>query len=176
MRHENQYACNGGSVVYYFTAISNSGQRFSFSSALAKINRTTDKVESDRSGRSRIVVRKAVIDDTDWAVYQRNDRSGMEFNNSLSTNLTIGAELEILGYPWGRGAESIEINPIYSTCNVARQGLDVNRTIMVSNDNTERGNAGGPVFIKNGGAYQIVGVMSGSTFAKGRIVPISAVQ
>ena len=176
LRRENQYACNGGKVVYYFTAISNSGQRFSFNSDLAKINRTTDKVESDRAGRSRIVVRKAVIDDTDWAIYQRNERTGFQFNNSLSASLTIGSELEILGYPWGRGAESVEINPIYSTCNVARQGLDVNRTIMVSNDNTERGNAGGPVLIKNEGAYQIVGVMSGSTFAKGRIVPITAVQ
>ena len=176
LRQENQYACNGGAVVYYFTAISNSGQRFTFNSDLAKINRTTDKVESDRAGRSRIVVRKAVIDDTDWAYYQRNERTGFQFNNPLSTNLTIGAELEILGYPWGRGAESVEINPIYSTCNVARQGLDVNRTIMVSNDNTERGNAGGPVLIKNEGTYQIVGVMSGSTFAKGRIVPITAVQ
>ena len=172
----NIVANNGGSVVAYFTAISSSGKRFSFNSSLAKVNRTTDKVESIRSGHSRVVVRKAVIDNTDWAVYQSFETSGFQFNTSLSTNLQIGAELEILGFPYGRGAESIQIAPIYSTSNVAKQGLDVNGTIMVSNDNTERGNAGGPVLIKNDGAYQIVGVMSGSTFAKGRIVPISAVH
>ena len=177
LRSYNITANNGGSVVYYFTAISSSGKTFSFNSSLAKINRTTDKIESIRSGTTRVVVRKAVIDNTDWAVYPSNETSGFQFNNALSSNLQTGAELGIFGFPYGRGAESsLQIEPIYSTCNVARQGLDVNGTIMVSNDNTERGNAGGPVLIKNGNTYQIVGVMSGSTFAKGRIVPISAVQ
>ncbi len=171
----NIVANNGGSVVCFFTAISSSGKRFSFSSEHAKINRTTDKVESIRKGHTRVVVRKANVDDTDWAVYPSHETQGFPFNKPLSTNLQIGAELEVLGFPYGRGAESLQITPIYSTCNVAKQGLDINGTIMVSNDNTERGNAGGPVVVKNEGEYQIVGVMSGSTFAKGRIVPISAV-
>ena len=180
LKSYNLVASNGGSVVYYFTAISSSGKRFSFNSSLARVNRTTDKVISEtttsRRNSTTNVLRKAEVDDTDWAVYQSHETDGFAHNNSLSTNLQIGAELEVLGFPWGRGAESVQITPIYSTCNVARRGLDVNGTIMVSNDNTERGNAGGPVLIKNEGTYQIVGVMSGSTFAKGRIVPISAVR
>jgi len=171
----NIVANNGGSVVCYFTAISSSGKRFSFTSNHAKINRTTDKVESIRKGHSRVVVRKAVIDDTDWAVYPSHETSGFPFNKALSTSLQIGAEIEVLGFPYGRGAESLQITPIYSTCIVAKQGLDINGTIMVSNDNTERGNDGGPALVKNNGIYQIVGILSGSTFAKGRIVPISAV-
>ena len=177
LRSYNIAAHNGGSVVYYFTARSSSGKTFSFNSSLAKINRNTDKVETVRSGDTRVVVHKAVIDATDWAVYPSNESSGLPFNNALSSTLQTGAELGIFGFPYGRGAEStLQITPIYSTSNVARQGLDVDGTIMVSNDNTERGNAGGPVVIKNGNTLQVVGVMSGSTFAKGRIVPISAVQ
>ena len=171
----NIIANNGGSVVSYFTAISSSGKRFSFNGSEAKINRTTDRIESIRSGRSRVVVRKGVVDDTDWASYQTQERQGLKFNNQLSGTLPVQTDLEVLGFPYGRGAESIQVTPIYTTCQVARQGLDVNRTIMVSNDNTERGNDGGPVFIRQDGVYQVVGILSGSTFAKGRVVPISAV-
>jgi len=170
----NIVANNGGSVVSYFTAISSSGKRFSFNGGEAKLNRTTDRIESIRSGHSRVVVRKGVVDDTDWATYQTHERTGLKFNNQLSSTLLVQTNLETLGFPYGRGAESIQVTPIYSTCQVAKQGLDVNRTIMVSNDNTERGNDGGPVFIRQDGVYQIVGILSGSTFAKGRVVPISA--
>ena len=172
----NIVANNGGSVVSYFTAISSSGKRFSFNGGEAKINRTTDRVESIRSGRSRVVVRKGVVDDTDWASYQTQERTGLKFNNPLSSTLPVQTDLEVLGFPYGRGAESIQVTPIYSTSQVAKQGLDVNRTIMVSNDNTERGNDGGPVFVRQDGEYQVVGILSGSTFAKGRVVPVSAVQ
>ena len=173
----NKITSSGGKVVRYFTAISSSGKRFTFNGSEAKINRTTDKIEtmsSGKKGKTKEVVRKGVVDDTDWAVYQTHETSGFKFNNALATTLPIQAELGILGFPWGRGAESIQVTPIYSTCQVARQGLDVNRTIMVSNDNTEKGNDGGPVLIWQNGEYQVIGILSGSTFAKGRVVPVSA--
>ena len=176
LREYNFFANNGGTVTFHFSAISSTGKKFTFSSNLARVNRTSDRVESEKYHGGRVVVRKAVVDDTDWAVFQTLETTGFNFNYSLSNNLQTGAELEILGFPYGKGAEGIQITPIYSTSNVARQGLDVNGTILVSNDNTGRGNAGGPVLTVNNGAYQIVGIMSGSTFAKGRIVPISVVQ
>jgi len=134
-------------------------------------------MSTDRAGRTSIIRRTAVLDDTDWAVYQTLERSGFSHNSALSMNLDIGTTLAVQGYPWGRGAdEAVQVTPIYSTSQVARNGLDVNGTIMVSNDNTERGNDGGPVtIVDNQGVYQIVGILSGSTFAKGRIVPISVV-
>jgi pSer/pThr/pTyr-binding forkhead associated (FHA) protein len=173
----NLYANNGGSVIAHFTAVSSSGKRIAFNSSLARINRTTDKVESQQSGRTNIMRRTAVLDDTDWAVYQTLERSGFTHDRALAMNLDIGTSLSVQGYPWGRGAdEAVQVTPIYSTCQVARNGLDVNGTIMVSNDNTERGNDGGPVTVVSGdGSYQVVGILSGSTFAKGRIVPISVV-
>jgi hypothetical protein len=173
----NRIANNGGTVIAHYTAVSSSGKRISFNSSLARINRTTDKVESQRAGRARIVRRTAVLDDTDWAVYQTLERSGYSHDRALSMNLDIGTNLSVQGYPWGRGAdEAVQVTPIYSTCQVARNGLDVNGTIMVSNDNTERGNDGGPVtVVSSDGSYQVVGILSGSTFAKGRIVPVSVV-
>jgi hypothetical protein len=173
----NKIVNNGGTVIAHYTAVSSSGKRISFNSSLARVNRTTDKVESQRAGRSSIIRRTAVLDDTDWAVYQTLERSGYSYDRALSMNLDIGTTLAVQGYPWGRGAdEAVQVTPIYSTCQVARNGLDVNGTIMVSNDNTERGNDGGPVTVVNSeGVYQVVGILSGSTFAKGRIVPVSVV-
>jgi len=173
----NMYVNNGGSVIAHYTAVSSTGKRISFNSSNARINRTTDKMSTDRAGRTSIIRRTAVLDDTDWAVYQTLERSGFSHNSALSMNLDIGTTLAVQGYPWGRGAdEAVQVTPIYSTSQVARNGLDVNGTIMVSNDNTERGNDGGPVtIVDNQGVYQIVGILSGSTFAKGRIVPISVV-
>ena len=176
LKSYNRMANNGGEVVFHFTAISSTAKRLTFSSRTARVNRTTDRVESERSGNKTWVLRKGVTDDTDWAVFQTLEKSGFTFNNELSTNLQIGAELEVLGFPYGLGANEIQITPIYSTSNVARQGLDAKGNIIVSNDNTGRGNAGGPVLVKNNGEYQVVGIMSGSTFAKGRIVPISAAR
>jgi len=171
----NMYVNNGGTVIAHYTAVSSTGKRISFNSSNARINRTTDRMSTDRAGRTSIIRRTAVVDDTDWAVYQTLERSGFSHNSALSMNLDIGTTLAVQGYPWGRGAdESVQVTPIYSTCQVARNGLDVNGTIMVSNDNTERGNDGGPVtIVNNAGVYQVVGILSGSTFAKGRIVPIS---
>jgi V8-like Glu-specific endopeptidase len=55
---------------------------------------------------------------------------------------------------------------------VARDGLDTDGTIMTSNDDTQSGNSGGPVFMLEDGNYTVVGILSGSTAGKGRIVPI----
>jgi len=173
----NMYANNGGSVVAHYTAVSSTGKRISFNSSNARINRTTDRMTTDRAGRTSIIRRTAQLDDTDWAVYQTLERSGFSHDRALSMNLDIGTTLAVQGYPWGRGAdEAVQVTPIYSTCQVARNGLDVNGTIMVSNDNTERGNDGGPVtVVGSDGTYRVVGILSGSTFAKGRIVPVSVV-
>ena len=67
-------------------------------------------------------------------------------------------------------------SPISSHAEVAREGLDVNNTIMTANDNTEPGNSGGPVFVKRNNKYIVVGILSGSKYEKGRVVPIKAAK
>ena len=171
----NLIANNSGSVVSYFTAISSSGKRFSFNNTNAKVDRSSDRIESIQSGRTHMAVQKGMIDNTNWASIPSHETSSLKFNNMLSANLQTGMELEVLGFSYGKDAENVQQALMYSTCNVAKSGLDDFKTISVSNDNTERGNAGGPVFIHHNGFYQIVGVSSGSSLAKGRITPISAV-
>ena len=174
----NVCANNGGKVVAYYTAISSSGLTFSFTSDQFKYNRNSDVIDTDILDNGTIVVvKKAVLDASDWAYYQTNEKEGLNFNKELSSNLQVGTELETLGFPQERGGEDKNnITPIYSGCKVARQGLDVDGTIMVSNDNTEPGNSGGLVLFKNKGVYQVVGIVSGNTYQKGRIAPISAVR
>ena len=176
LQEYNLIAQNGGSVVSYFTAISSSGKRFTFNNTNAKINRSTDKIESIQNGKIIRVVQKGFFDDSNWASIPTHEKTGMKFNNMLSSGLQVGLKLEILGFTYGKSAEKKQLTPGYTTCQVAKQGLDAYKTIRVTNDDTERGFDGAPVLIHHNGFYQIVGVLSGSAFAKGRIVPVSAVN
>ena len=110
----------------------------------------------------------------DWAYVNTNKTGGLKFNVNLSSNLKQGTMLYILGYPngWGQG------NPILSTAMCSQSGLsdDLGGTIMASNDNTEGGNSGGPIFIKGEKGWEVVALVSGSTAAKGRFVPLSAIK
>ena len=101
----------------------------------------------------------------------------MPFDNELSVNLPITTKLQILGFPHGRGAEDMRApSPISSHAEVAREGLDVDKTIMAANNNTEPGNSGGPVFVKKDNKYIVVGILSGRKNEKGSIVPIKAAK
>lgn len=110
----------------------------------------------------------------DFAFYNNNITDGLMANRKLSEDLKQGTQLHILGYPHGLGKG----NPIYSTAVCAQNGLndDLGKVIVASNDNTEGGNSGGPIFIKtNEGKWEIVAIVSGGTFAKGRFVPIAVI-
>lgn len=106
----------------------------------------------------------------DAAYCQTDCTTGLKANRSISTNLQQGTQLYILGYPhgWGQGA------PILSTAICSQNGInkELGGTIMVSNDNTEGGNSGGPIFIRNGSEWEVVAIVSGGNAAKGRFVPI----
>lgn len=111
----------------------------------------------------------------DWAYFTPTGGSGgggLKKDVNKSENLRQGENLYILGYPHGRG----EGNPIMSTALAAQNGLNrEDGTIMTSNTNTEGGNSGGPVFVKQGDEYSVVGIVSGSTYEKGRMVPIKVI-
>lgn len=176
----NMYACNGGKVTAYYTAISSSGKQFSFSTDNIKCDRSTDEMRIQEVGSGvSVILKKAVLDNTDWASYRING-DGLPYDGALSENLPQGSELEILGFPNGMGTEDRNhITPMYYTCKVARQGLDSNGNIITSNDDTTPGNSGGPVFFKSGDSYKVVGIvsgMSGGSYSKGRFVPISSIK
>ena len=106
--------------------------------------------------------------------YFNHSGSGLKANRELSTQLKQGTKLCILGYPhgWAKGDP-----PIYSEAVCSQNGLskELGGTIMVSNDNTEGGNSGGPIFANSGSGWEVVAIVSGGTYAKGRFVPIAVV-
>lgn len=101
---------------------------------------------------------------------------GLKANKTQSTQLKQGTKLYSLGYPhgWSKGSE-----PIYSESTCARNGLNTDSegygTIQTSNENTEGGDSGGPVFYDSGNGWEVIGILSGSNRAKGRVTPISMV-
>lgn len=112
-------------------------------------------------------------DYTDFAYAETDFSGGLEADRELSVNLKQGTQLSIVGYPhgWGQG------NPILSTALCAQNGLseDLGNTIMVSNNNTEGGNSGGPVFAPKDGRWVVVAIVSGGNYQKGRFVPIAVI-
>jgi hypothetical protein len=178
----NLAAYNGGKVVVHYKAISGSGQTLTFRSDQFLSNRGGEvEIDSVRFGTNSngrplyAYTRTSAIIRYDWACFDTGLQGGLNFN--FAPNLTPGTELEILGFPDGRGAENLNhIVPINSSCRLSRQGLDAeSMTMMVSNENIEEGNSGGPVLHKNNGSYEVVGLVSGTTKRKGRIIPISAI-
>lgn len=128
----------------------------------------------------------------DWAVLDYNKSGGLQYDASFSRSMPIKTHLDILGFPMGVGAENKNnISPIYSESSVAREGLDTDGCILLSNSETDHGNSGGPVFASHNGNLVVVGILSGAnrlgsktdpqrvtaeTKWKGRVVPISNPQ
>lgn len=133
------------------------------------------------------------IDECDYRDYAwvKTNRIGtLTADNDYSKTLPVKTHLDILGFPQGVGAEDInKISPIYSESYVARDGLDVDGCILLSNSETDHGNSGGPVFVVKDGNYVVIGILSGANRLgskidnnntdgkwKDRVVPISAIR
>lgn len=176
---KNAIAHNGGDITTSFVAVSPRGDEISFTNKDCKVNRSGDKQETVTLDNGQtIVLQKATESSADWAYIKKTNRKGLAFNAQLSGELSIGTELFILGFPYGRGATNPKrLSPVYSHAVTAQQGLDEeDHTIMTSNNNTQPGNSGGPVFVYDNGKYIVIGLVSGSTLGKGRVVPIKAIK
>lgn len=99
----------------------------------------------------------------DWAVLNYGKSGGLAYDGAYSCSMPVKTRLDILGFPKGVGAENINnISPIYSESSVAREGLDTDGCILLSNSETDHGNSGGPVFAQKDGKYVVVGMLSGA--------------
>lgn len=191
----NAMACEGYDVVFHFKAVSTS-KSFEFTSKNFKCDRSHDKIYrldgklmlSDVAGTrlseddvvlpAGMQLRSAPTGSYDWSYIETNARDGLKADREGSVKLQQGTTLYILGYPngWGEG------KPILSTAICSQNGLSnsergtgLGGTIMASNDNTEGGNSGGPIFVKNGDNFEVVAIVSGGTRDKGRFVPIKVI-
>ncbi len=135
-----------------------------------------------------------VVDDSfsskDYAWIQRNKKGSIHADFEFSKSMPIKTHLDILGFPKGVGAEDINnISPIFSESSVARDGIDVDGCILLSNSETDHGNSGGPVFARKDGQLVAVGILSGANRLgskigkassdskwKDRVVPIAYIR
>lgn len=136
------------------------------------------------SGVSYPIYASRQIDYRDYAWCQTNKKGNIEIDAEFSKSMPFGTKLNILGFPMGEGAENLtKVTPIFSESSVAREGLNDRGCIQLSNDETDHGNSGGPVFAVHDGKPVVVGILSGSSALgrdpdakwKGRVVPISAI-
>lgn len=165
---------NGGKVVCYLDAYSPTGKVLHLVSTNAKINRSTDETTNYDGATLRL----AAHDATDYAYFQTNERGGLNFNATLSKQLSVQTKLTILGYPMALGAHSPgDIHPIYSEATVAREGLEQGY-ILTTATTFEHGNSGGPVFATTtDDELIVVGIVSaGAGRSTGLVVPISAIK
>lgn len=125
----------------------------------------------------------------DYAWIKTSKSGGLPFDNNFSTTMPAATHLFILGYPQLVGAEDISnVSPIFSESSVAREGLDVDGCILLSNNETDHGNSGGPVLAVRDGRYIVIGLISGANRLgsktgnssdgkwKDRVVPIARVK
>lgn len=99
----------------------------------------------------------------DWAWINVGKSGGLAFDNAFSTTMPIKTHLDILGYPQSVGAENVsKVTPVFSESSVAREGLDTDGCILLSNSETDHGNSGGPVLAQKDGNYVVVGLLSGA--------------
>lgn len=170
----NAIAHNGGKVVCHLEAYSPNGQKLTFQSTNARINRSSD----ERQVIDGVTIVTASLDASDYAYFHTTQRNGLPYDNSLSRKLPVQAKLTVLGYPMGIGANSPnDIHPIYSEAVVAREGLQ-NGLILTTATTFEHGNSGGPVFATTtDGELIVVGIVSsGAGRSTGFVVPIAAIQ
>lgn len=107
---------------------------------------------------------------TDWAYINTGKKGGIHADAALSSSLPAGVRLEVMGYP--RGRKSSEGTCLYGSCQTSGRGLNKGQ-ILISGNNYESGNSGGPVFYNDKGKYKAVGIVSYSIYEKmGGLTPI----
>lgn len=141
------------------------------------------------NGEMAYVEYSTKCDYRDYAYVKVNKNGGLDYESTYSSTLPAKTHLDILGFPQSVGAEDIrKMTPIYSESSVAREGLDTDGCILLSNNETDYGNSGGPVLIYKDGKYKVVGILSGANrlgsktgsskdgIWKTRVVPIFAMN
>lgn len=174
----NHLACIGYTITGHFFAVSSTGTPIEFSTDMFKINKSHDKVGYvEISEKKSLRVRLVSTDNTDYAYSPSLGKGNLACDAEISKNLKVGDKLKILGFPLGLGVSSKSITPIYSSAEVAKDGLTDDGYILTTATGFEHGNSGGPVFIDRNGKMVVVGIVSaGGGRSTGFVVPICVVK
>ena len=164
--------CNGGAVYvkYRATSIDN---WFEFNYKDVVFDDSNDKKYSEKieivSGRKKetaeIVFKFASGWSNDWAYYQTDRTSNIEYDKALSTQLKAGERVYVLGFSLGKGGpQEGTVSPLYSESSIGQKGLTNEGMITITSRSFEQGNSGGPAFIKAGDKFKVVGIVSRGDF------------
>lgn len=146
----------GWKIIAYFEARSKS-KVLHFKSSDFVVNHAT---EHNLNVSENIIWREESSMSSDWAYVSVNEKGSIIVDAPLATNLPVGADLHVLGFPHGWGAlDTYNFNCLYGSCKTSRTGLD-DGIIRVSARNYESGNSGGPVFYNDNGTLKAVGIVS----------------
>lgn len=170
----NIIAHNGGKVVAHLGVVSNSGEKFSFTSTQCNTVRHGDETYSSDDGEKIVV---ASANAKDYATIRTGRGGGLKYDPQASRSLERGTKLAILGFPLGLGASSSGINPIYGSAVVAADGLQ-NGMILTTETTYEHGCSGGPVFYTDSnGNMVVIGITSAiAGRSTGFVEPISSIN
>ena len=108
----------------------------------------------------------------DWAYADAGRKGSIHRNGSTATNLKAGQKLSVMGFPLGIGGgdrSQRDITPLFSTCTVAHDKGLQGGVIEVSENGTDQGNSGGPVFANNNGKIEAVGLVSYGNGSRGKL-------
>lgn len=142
-------------VVAHFVAVSSGGDEIQFTSEDFRMPRGHDAMVSD--------VPLCVPGATDWAYIPSKKPSGrgLKCNRQKSMDLSKNTELTIIGFPFGFGVDRFSVEPPVSRARVARDKL-MDGAILTTDNGSEHGNSGGPVFFMNNqNKLEVVGIVSG---------------
>lgn len=175
------YNTPGVEIVAYIEAYSRKGDVLSFKSSDFRCTHSMDVEKVTENGLKYAI---AYPNSSDWAYINCGKKGRISADTSLSSGLSMGAELHVLGFPLGMGAtDTRSFSCLYGSCKTAVDGLD-DGIIRVSARNYESGNSGGPVFYSTGSQLKVVGIVSytrlnertGEKTNYGGIVPVSALK
>jgi hypothetical protein len=164
--------CNGGEVYAKFRATS-TDDWFEFDYSNVVYDDSKDRVVNDvietstgRKKESYDIIYKFSSDWThDWAYYQTAKTSNIEYDKDLSTKLSAGEQIYVLGFSLGKGGpQEGKVNPLYSESSVGQEGLSSDGMITITSRSFEQGNSGGPAFVKVGNNFKVVGIVSRGEF------------
>ena len=176
----NLIESSGGRINARFRVTSSLNDVMEFDYSDVVLDDSKDQVKVANGYRFKVPTDNA----SDWAYVGTRKTSNITYDRSASGALRAGEKLYVLGFSLAIGGpRDGEIKPLYSTSDVAQDGLSPEGLIMLTNRNFEQGNSGGPVFILRENTYRCVGIISiarmdvrGGFSTIGGVVPISCIR
>lgn len=187
----NYAELNGGKVFVKFRATAiNNWFEFDYNNVVLDdskdktVTQTIEPLKGRKKEKLKIYFKYANDWSHDWAYYQSDKTSNIEYDKELSTKQKAGEKVYILGFSLGKGGPSEgKVNPLFSESSIGQEGISSSGLITLTSRSFEQGNSGGPAFIQTGDKFKVIGIVSrgefdatGSFATIAYIVPIANIK